>query len=100
MRVPVAPVHAPIVDANGMITPEWSQYHDNLHIQLNYHLPEDGSIIPSVDNAQITEMEKEFLDPDNTIPNPKFKQTKHVYNTETKKYMLNVDGVFKDITVT
>jgi hypothetical protein len=100
MRTVIAPTKSRVVDENGMLTPEWVQYFADFEHQQTFHFPDDGNIQATVSSSDIAEMEKEFLDTGNTIRNPKFKQTKLVYNSDTKTYLLNVDGTFKTVNVT
>lgn len=97
MRFPLPPTDSPVIDKNGMMTHEWAQYHANLHLQNKTNLSDDGFWIPKVTPEQITELEKQYLDPENTDVNPKYNQAQHVYNTQTNKHMLNENGTFKTI---
>lgn len=100
MKTAVPPVKSKLVDEDGMLTKEWVQWFADDEHQKSFHFPEDGNIQGTVTSSDIAELEKEFLDAGNTIRNPKFKQTKLVYNSDTKSYMLNVDGIFKTVNVT
>jgi hypothetical protein len=100
MHVPVAPISSKLVNEKGMLTDAWLQYFSSIESQLKFHLPDDGAIQSTVTNSQVSSMQNEFLDAENTVPNPKYKQTKLVYNKDTNAYMVNVNGVFKTINVT
>lgn len=100
MKTAVPPVKSKMIDENGMLTKEWAQWFADDEHQKTFHFPEDGNIQATVSSDDIAQMEKEFIDAENTIRNPKFKQAKLVYNRDTNSYMLNVNGVFKTINVT
>jgi hypothetical protein len=100
MNFPVPPLHAAVIDANGMCTTEWAQYYSNLHLQQKINLPDDGFWIPKVTADQRAEIEKEYLDDKNTIPNPKYNQGQHVVDVASGEHYLNIAGTFKKVTVT
>ena len=95
-----APVNVPVIDENNMITTEWSHYFANHAIQTTHNFPEDGTLTKEITPAQIAEIEKEFLDTEQTIKNPKFNLGQLVTNSSTKLPMINVNGTFKTITTT
>lgn len=97
MKTPVAPVSSAMVDKSGMLTSSWQQYFTNLTSGLQYTLPDDGVIVPTVTAAQIASMEQQFIS-DGDL-NPKYNQPRLVKNSDTGNYMLNVSGIFKNIQV-
>ena len=75
MNVPVAPISSKLINEKGMLTDAWVQYFSSIESQLKFHLPDDGAIQSTVTNSQVSSMQNEFLDTENKVPNPKYKQT-------------------------
>jgi hypothetical protein len=80
-------VNETVVDENGHFTPSWQLFFDQLINQLNTNLSDEGTVIPSQDSAAIGKL----TDSQNGTL---------VYDETSDNLMVNIDGVFKTVTVT
>lgn len=82
-----------IVDKEGVCTSEFQQYNDQLNLQMQINLSNDGMIIPSQSTTNIDN----FSNPDN--PNVKPNGTIW-YDTTTNQFKGLINGVVKVFTLT
>lgn len=78
--------NARFVEKDGHLTEEWRHVLEQLFNELQQQMSDEGHVMPSQDATNVA-----VLDGDAT------KAGATLYNTTTKKAMINIDGTLKEI---
>lgn len=84
MNIQQAPIDEPMLDRDGKVTHNWAAFFSSLGQQLQFHLSDDGYILPQTTTAKIAVVE------------PKI-QPAILYNTSTTRAMVKIGNTFKNI---
>ena len=87
MKIPTFNVMQ-FVDDGGYLTSQMQLYYDQLNVQLQNNLSDDGFVIPSLTTTQINSI----ADPNNANGRP---DGSIWYDSQTKQFKGKVDGVVK-----
>ncbi len=86
MNIPnIPPSSEPFVNDDGKITPIWYNVMNQLFVQLQGNVSQEGYKVPKQNTETITKL------------NTDESTSALIYNKETHKAMVNINGVFKEI---
>jgi hypothetical protein len=96
MKIPNLP-NDKLVQVNGEIHPNWKSFFEQLINVQQYHLSDEGYILPRQQTENITKLENASTNNPNN-PRPQDNQTGRViYNSETQKSMINNSGNYQNV---
>lgn len=86
MNIPnIPPMSEPFVNSEGKITEIWYNVLNQLFIQLQSNVSEEGYKVPQQTTANITTLDTAAS------------TSALIYNSDTHKAMVNINGTFKEI---
>jgi len=74
-----------VVDENGHFTPVWKETLSSLFQQLQKNYSEEGLFVPQQNSANVTRLETSKS------------KSSFLYNHETDKMLVNINGTYKEI---
>lgn len=84
MNIQQAPIDEPLIGKDGKVSHNWAAFFSSLGQQLQFHLSDDGYVLPQSTTAQVAKVE------------PKI-QNAILYNTTTNRAMVKIGNTFKNI---